>query len=434
LTFTYVDLFSGIGGFRTALDRLGGQCVLSSEIDKFASKAYKLLYNGAPELRGDITKIDASDVPDHDLLVGGFPCQSFSVAGKRLGFEDTRGTLFFEAARIAKEKQPKVCLFENVKGLISHDSGRTLDVIISTLCSIGYTVDFNVINSKYFGVPQNRERIFIVAVRDDLVMPSEWVIQGNNVVAKGKRIIAQLDGIKTFNFDWPEQTEVNVRLRDILESNVDERYYLSEEKTAKLVANLRDKEIKILNERKDDDVNPVYTPELYHKTMNGRRIKPANDVIPALTVQDRHGIVEPSGISRTIRSGGNTSLDAKHNYLHIAEPQVSSIGNTNPSGNGMNGQVYDIDTGLAPTLTTNKGEGARITNAPHYRIRKLTPLECFRLQGFPDEYYTTLHENGVSNSQLYKMAGNAVTVNVIQAIGSRLLPYLASSSAMVSAS
>src|SRR5690606_12170926 len=156
--FTYVSLFSGIGGFEQALNKLGGKCVFASEIDKFAAKAYATLY-GDEHLHGDITEIDTDDIPDHDLLVGGFPCQAFSVAGKRLGFEDTRGTLFFEMARLAKAKQPKVVLAENVKGLVGHDKGRTLNTIVQTLCDIGYTVDFNVLNSKYFGVPQNRERI-----------------------------------------------------------------------------------------------------------------------------------------------------------------------------------------------------------------------------------------------------------------------------------
>src|SRR5690606_25435908 len=139
--FNYVSLFSGIGGFEQALNELGGNCVLASEIDKFANQAYEALY-GHPTA-GDITAIAAEDVPDHDVLVGGFPCQAFSVAGKRGGFEDARGTLFFEVARIAATKQPRVLLLENVKGLVSHDKGRTLDTIVQTLNDIGYTVDFN---------------------------------------------------------------------------------------------------------------------------------------------------------------------------------------------------------------------------------------------------------------------------------------------------
>src|SRR5690625_2726931 len=235
--FNYVSLFSGIGGFEQALNRLGGTCVFASEIDKFAAQAYETLYGEAPA--GDITKIEAKDIPDHDLLVGGFPCQSFSVAGKREGFEDTRGTLFFDIARIAAEKKPKALLLENVKGLVNHDKGNTLDTMIQTLNDIGYVVDFDVLNSKYFGVPQNRERIFIVAIRKDLVESEPFndeATTGNTIVPKGKRRIGAW--AKTLNFDFPEQMEVTTRLRDILESEVDEKYYLDEEKTAKLVAQL----------------------------------------------------------------------------------------------------------------------------------------------------------------------------------------------------
>lgn len=141
--FNYVSLFSGVGGFEQALDKLGGSCVFASEIDKFAAQAYEALYGEKPA--GDITEIEAKDIPEHDLLVGGFPCQSFSVAGHRKGFEDTRGTLFFDIARIAAEKQPKVLLLENVKGLVGHDRGRTLDTIVKTLNDIGYRVDFEVL-------------------------------------------------------------------------------------------------------------------------------------------------------------------------------------------------------------------------------------------------------------------------------------------------
>src|SRR5699024_7650243 len=189
-----------------------------------------------------ITKIDEKVVPEHDLLVGGFPCQAFSVAGKREGFADTRGTLFFDIARIAAEKKPKALLLENVKGLINNDKGNTLDTMIMTLNDIGYVIDFEILNSKYFGVPQNRERIFIVAIRKDLIEAepfSEESTAGQTIVPKGKRRIGEWADV--FNFDFPEQTEVSTRLRDILESNVDEKYYLDEDKTAKLVTQLEEK-------------------------------------------------------------------------------------------------------------------------------------------------------------------------------------------------
>ena len=347
--FNYVSLFSGIGGFETALNRLGGNCVLASEIDKFANQSYEALY-GHPTA-GDIMKIQAEEVPDHDVLVGGFPCQAFSVAGKRGGFGDARGTLFFEVARLAKTKQPRAILLENVKGLVGHDGGKTLDTIVKTLNDIGYTVDFNVLNSKYFGVPQNRERIFIVALRDDIVEPAEWIIEGTNVVAKGKRRIASYEGTKTFNFGWPDQTEVTTRLSDILEPIVDERYYLSEEKTAKLVAQLEDKS---LEDTEDCDM-------IGHVEIKG------HDAIKR--------VYSTSGIGNAL-----TTMGGGHREPKIAE-----------------------------------------YSEPRYRIRKQTPLECWRLQGFTDEQHQTVVDAGLSDSQRYKQAGNAVTVNVIQAIGERLL-------------
>jgi len=462
--FTYIELFSGIGGFRQALDALGGRCVFASEIDKYAEQSYRALYDGAPELHGDITKIDAVDIPDHDVLVGGFPCQAFSVAGQRKGFEDTRGTLFFEIARIAAEKKPRLLLLENVKGLLSHDGGNTFEVMCRTLNEIGYAIDFRVLNSKYFGVPQNRERIFIVADRDALHEP--WNIgKGNDVVTKAKRRVAEF--VRSFNFDWPVEGDVTVRLRDVLEPVVDEKYYLSEDKTAKLLAQLGDKS---LVDTSDCD-------------MLGMVDLRGNESI--------RRVYSPTGVAPTL-----TTMGGGHREPKIAEPVVHSIGNTNPSGNGMNGNVYDSE-GLSPTLTTNKGEGTKILlnevptwipkpddinrtvrsggkssltdkhnwdhvavevrpvltpdreekrqngrrfkeneeesftltavaigKYPRYRIRKLTPLECWRLQGFPDAAHETARLAGVSDSQRYKQAGNAVTVNVISAIGKRLITRL----------
>ena len=392
--FKYVSLFSGVGGFEQALNKLGGTCVMASEIDKYANLAYEVLYGH--KTVGDITKVKAEDVPDHDLLTFGFPCQSFSVAGKRLGFEDTRGTLFFEAARIAKSKKPKVLLGENVKGLISHDKGRTLNTIIQTLCDIGYTVDFEVLNSKYFGVPQNRERIFIIAIRDDLITPEPWKIEGTNVVAKAKRRIARLDGVKTFNFDWPPQEEVTTRLRDILEDNVDERYYLSEEKTAKLVVQLEKRGLK-----NTDGIDVVGNLKPPNCTRHGQRddVWSANGIAGTLNATDYK---QPRPIAEEVRPVLTPDRENKR----------------------QEGRRFKENDDPAFTLNTQDRHGVAIGQPPKYRIRKLTPRETFRLQGFPDSEFDKLVAAGISNSQLYKMAGNAVTVNVIDAIGRRLLPYL----------
>jgi len=155
----YFSTFSGIGGFELGIGDYG-ECIGYSEIDKYAIQTYEKHFNH--KNYGDITKINPKQLPDFDLLCGGFPCQSFSVAGLRGGFEDTRGTLFFEIARIIREKQPRFLLLENVKGLLSHDKGRTFATIISTLNELGYDCEWQVLNSKNFGVPQNRERVFII--------------------------------------------------------------------------------------------------------------------------------------------------------------------------------------------------------------------------------------------------------------------------------
>jgi DNA (cytosine-5)-methyltransferase 1 len=325
MTFKYVELFAGIGGVSFGFDKNGGKCVMASEIDKFATQAYNILHPSV-DLRGDITSIKEDDVPDHDILSFTTPCQSFSIAGKRLGFEDTRGTLVFEALRIAKHKQPKILFMENVKGLVSHDSGKTLDTIILSMNDIGYTVDFEVLDSSYFGVPQHRERIFIVAIRDDLVTPSPWKIGRSGVVTNGKRRISEIEGIKTFNFDWPKQ---------INKTNLN-----------------------------------------------------ASDLI-------------------------------KDNYRECSEQQIEAVKNSS-----YNTRKFNDGKSHSPTLAARDWKDGGRFFIHNDKYVKTDPIVHFRLQGFSDEDFDKLTANGISNTQLYKMAGNAVTVNVIDAIGKRLLPYL----------
>lgn len=200
--FKFIDLFAGIGGFRIAMQNLKGKCVFSSEIDKYAKKSYELNFAEVPF--GDITKINEKDIPDHDILCAGFPCQSFSIAGKRKGFNETRGTLFFDIARILSEKRPKAFLLENVKGLKNHDGGKTLEVILDVLRNDleYYVPEPKVLNAKNYGLPQNRERIFIVGFRKDL----------------------NLD-----KFIYPETVDYQKTFSDIKEEDeVSVKYYLSE--------------------------------------------------------------------------------------------------------------------------------------------------------------------------------------------------------------
>lgn len=196
MEITFIDLFCGIGGFRLALESLGAKCVFSCDKDRQARKTYQANFGEEPE--GDITTIAADTIPDFNILCGGFPCQPFSVAGKKRGFKDTRGTLFFEIARIIKAKQPEVVFLENVANLARHDNGNTLRVILDTLDGLGYNVHYQILNAAHYGVPQIRKRIYFVCFRKDL----------------------QVD------FSFPEPTFEDVAVKDYLEKDVDETYYL----------------------------------------------------------------------------------------------------------------------------------------------------------------------------------------------------------------
>jgi DNA (cytosine-5)-methyltransferase 1 len=199
--FKFIDLFAGIGGIRIPFDELGGECVFTSEWDKFAQKTYEANFGEIPY--GDITKIDEKFIPNHNVLLAGFPCQPFSHAGLKKGFEDTRGTLFFDIARIVKHHNPEILLLENVKGFKNHDKGRTFEIIKKTLDDLGYNVFAEVLNARQFGVPQNRERIYIIALNRNKL---------------GKDV--------TFKFPKPSNKQTFVG--DILEKKVEDKYTISD--------------------------------------------------------------------------------------------------------------------------------------------------------------------------------------------------------------
>ena len=313
-------------------------------------------------------------------------CQSFSLAGSRKGFEDTRGTLFFEYAKVVKETQPKYFLFENVKGLMSHDKGNTIRVVLETFNELGYYIDFNVFNSKYYGVPQNRERIYIIGKRKDLVEQPKY-----HDKTKGKKKFDEVHNWAVDNINYvellpPLQTEVTTRLIDVLEDEVDEKYYLSEEKTKKLTLNQNIGETLAA---------PVLAPDRINKSQNGRRFKNDGEPMFTLTTQDRHGIA--------IREA------TKQGYA-VAE-QGDSVNVSYPTSKTRRGRV-----GKQVAQTLQAGEVNQGVVMGDIRIRKLVPIETWRLQGFTDEQFYKAKDSGVSNSQLYKQAGNSVTVNVVDAI------------------
>ena len=322
----FIDLFSGIGGFRSALELSGHECIAYSEIDKYAKQSYQAIYNTEDEIDlGDITKISEEYLShfkqENDIVVGGSPCQSFSLAGSRKGFEDTRGTLFFEYAKVVKETQPKYFLFENVKGMLSHDKGNTIRVVLETFDQLGYYIDFNVFNSKYYDVPQNRERIYIVGKRKDLVDKPKYQEK-----VKGKKKFDEIHNWAVDNINYvellpPLQTEVTTRLIDVLEDEVDEKYYLSEEKTKKLTLDFsltsQDKHSIAVREatkqgyaiaEQGDSVNVSYPTSKTRRGRVGKQVAQtlqAGEVNQGVVIDDTQGydgVRYYKGIAPTLRS------------------------------------------------------------------------------------------------------------------------------------
>ena len=336
--FTFIDLFAGIGGIRIPFQKLGGECVFTSEWDKFAQKTYVANYGEIPN--GDITKISAVNIPEHDILLGGFPCQTFSQAGLKKGFNDTRGTMFFEIQRIIAEKRPKAFLLENVKQLKGHDKGRTLNNILSILRgenlqevpedipmssearhalseSLNYSVDYKVLRAGDFGSPQNRERIFIVGFDRDYY--------GSDI---------KIEDI----FNWPHPPKTITRVGDILED-------LSE-------------------------------------------ISPEED---KFTISDK--LWE-----------GHKKRKAGHQN----------------KGNGFGYSLFNKESEYTNTISARyykDGSEVLIDQSELKKNpRKLTPRECARLQGFPEDFIV----DSVSQCQIYKQFGNSVCMNVINALAKQV--------------
>jgi DNA (cytosine-5)-methyltransferase 1 len=308
----YIDLFAGIGGFHQAMDSFDTKCVFASEWDKEASKTYFENYGIYP--KGDITTIDEKEIPKHDILCGGFPCQAFSISGKQRGFEDTRGTLFFDVARIVKFHNPKVLFLENVRNFEKHDNGNTLKTVVNILKDLNYTVFYKVLNASHYGLPQNRERIFIVCFRDDL---------------------------KVHNFIFPKPSNKKVALFEILEDN-------------------------------PTDAKIVNRPD----TVFTKSFKPQPNLLGEIELPNR----------------------------------PIQIGYVNKGGQGE--RIYS-PYGHAITLSAYGG-GAGAKTGLYYinkNIRKLSPRECARAQGFPDSFKIIS-----SLTQSYKQFGNSVAVDVLKAI------------------
>ena len=402
MTFTYTSLFSGIGGFEYALNTLGGTCILSSEIDVQANRSYEILFG--EKTAGDITKIDAAAISNHDMLVGGFPCQAFSTAGHRKGFEDARGTLFFEIARIAKEKQPAVMLLENVKGLVSHNKGETLAILCNVLTDIGYAIDFNIMNSKYFNVPQNRERIFFVCVRKDLVEAEQWhTLPKGTALAREKNKLRE-QNILQFNFEWPVQENITVHYNDIIHKEQQEfSHYLREYMVTDIVNNLNEKHewlegIHGINYTKDNCAYAV-TRSTHALYTHRSAIVKHNAVL----------------ISEFYPFDKVTQELLDFAKLPIQLSQLIEENNQRVANGEINGLGTSYDEQAKALIIYGKGL---------LFIRRSTPKENLTLQGFPEDTYQKLLDGGIKQTNIFKQAGNAVTVNVIQAVAKNLIPYI----------
>ncbi|MBS5941458.1 DNA cytosine methyltransferase [Thomasclavelia ramosa] len=446
-----LSLFSGIGAFEKALDRLevNYELVNYCEIDKYASKAYSMMHDCDESLNlGDITKIDTTALPnDIDLITYGFPCQDISLAGKQKGFEEdgerTRSGLFFEALRIIEDTKPRIAIAENVKNLVSKKFSKEFDIVLSSLEETGYNNYWKILNAKDYGIPQNRERVFIVSIRKD---------------------------IDNGMFKFPEGFELEFRLKDMLEDGVDEKYYISNEMieyiSAKGTKNFKNCDSRInlevarplttdqnkragttnylsdgLPENFDlsaidikavrkygifdtetskhqagsvwdqDGLAPTLDTmqggyrqpciEIREKTKRGYKEAYEGDGVYLNRPHQKRGVVQ-NGMIQTLKTSCS-DVGVVVSDKPICVGQVST-------GNSQAGKVYSPD-GVSQTLCAGI-HGYAMGNIEHnLRIRKLTPLECFRLMGFDDEDFNKI--TGISNTQLYKQAGNSIVVDVL---------------------
>ena len=357
------DAFSGIGGFRSAFERVGGfEMVGWCEIDKFAQKSYRAMFDtGGEEFYENIRDIDTDRLADFDLLTGGFPCQPFSVAGKRKGIADERGDLFFELARILEAKRPRYFIFENVPGLLGIEKGQTFKVILETLSKLGYCVEWLVHDSAGFGVPQSRKRVYLAGCLG--VDCSGKILAFGNSDEENSRKVKQLiggsQGQRVYDPDGFAVTQCSGSGGMGGKTGlylIDMNYPPTLTEKARCITARQDSGVsKHKGEHSgvlvEDGPRAILNPFKEEVYQNGRRVKEPNEPMFTLTVVDRHGIVHQG------------------------------------------------------------------------RIRRLMPIECWRLQGFTTEQFRKVEAAGLSDAQLYKQAGNAVTVNVVEALARNLLKF-----------
>ena len=409
-TIRFIDLFSGIGGFREGLRRAGGfVCVGHCEMDPHAERNYRKLFETEGEWYcDDARNIRTETMPDFDLLCAGFPCQAFSIAGKRGGFADSRGTLFFEIARLVAEKRPSYFLLENVPGLLSHDKGRTYHTILSTFSELGYHVEWKVLNSKDFGVPQSRKRVYIVGYLDGRCAGKILPLQPPNGAAL-VQILGGGQGERVYDHSGVSCT---------LTSNSGGMGA----KTGLYQVGLPIKE----NTKKGYKMAyPGDSIDLGYANLNTRRGRVGHQIAHTLTTESQQGTlhfvdISPEPLVTDTARCLNTKQDSS---IHKHRGEASGVLVEGPRAIltpekakvRQNGRRMKEPDEAMFTLTATDRHGV----VYHGRIRRLVPRECFRLQGYKDSQIDRMME-GMSDRQLYKQAGNGVTVTVVEAIGRNL--------------
>lgn len=400
MTFSFIDLFSGIGGFRIALEQLGGKCIAFSEIDKNALNTYKQNFNTLEEIElGDITKV--KKLPYADLIVGGVPCQAWSIAGKNLGFDDDRGKLWFDAIQTVKKVKPKAFIFENVKGLQDPRNLSALNLIISELSKLNYKVKYQVLNATDFGLPQNRERLFIVGIRkdikDDFIFPK---------VSNQRKTILDIlidktknsnknyyEGVEFFTFCDTRNGDTTIHSWDITECSE------SEKNICLLILNNRRK-----SKYGDKDGNPLSYEDL--KILDNSITK--KDIESLL----KKKILKKVGSKFELTNSKNSS--GINNIYRIYLPNSYHFATLTATGNK---DFISTDFLIKKSGDIKKDFIDQIFNQKKYR--KLSVKETLKMQGFPENFKT--HEK---DSVILKQLGNAVPTNVVYAVASQLKKIL----------
>lgn len=407
MSIKYLDMYSGIGGFRSALDEVGGfECVGYCEIDKFAKEAYETLYDTKGEMYfEDARNINPDDLPDIDLICAGFPCQSFSIAGRQRGFEDARGTLFFEIARVAAAKRPALLYLENVQNLLSHDKGWTFETILEVLDDIGYDVSWTVLNSANFGVPQSRNRVFITGFLRGRCAGEIFAFSQANPKTLKQRLPGR-EGNRVYDSNGLAITLISSAGGFGGRTGL---YILPIKSKTKIGYQFA---------HSGDSINTAYANNNTRRGRVGEGIAHTETTTATLAVYliDMNPSPQLTELARCItarQDSGISNRKGEHSAVLVIVKEITP--DEIKELNGIKAEESNTDKTAGVIILSDEEDNQYIAY-----IRKLTPKECWRLQGFTDEQFNKVKAIGMSDSQLYKMAGNAVTVPAVFAISREL--------------